>query len=242
MRRSDGGLGAGARSAALAAAAFAGALACATPDPDGVRERAQALALGASHADTLHCEEGDCADWYRTRVGEAGVLEVEVRPEAEAAVHPAVTVTLAGARGQALERASTLGRAQVRLEHEASPGAYHLSVTPDDPRRAEALRYRLRARLVPPEPEAEAPRFETKSSAILEVEGSLAEPEAVLLERGTKDGFEAGLEGRLVQGERAIAPIEIEQSFPDGSRARLTGPLGAPLSADTRAEIEVPVE
>lgn len=232
---------AGALPALAAGLAAALAFGCAKPpDPDGARARAGELALGSWHADRLHCREGDCVDWYRARVSAKGTLHVEVRTQVSQGVHPAVTVALLDGSGTALARSSSLGRARLRLARPAEPGRYLLSVEPDDPERRPPLHYELRARYeAPPPPE---PEFEAHVSPILEVEGSLGDPQAVLLESGRGEGLRAGLQGRLKEGERVLAPVEIVETYPDGSRARLDGPLQAPITADTVAEIDVPVD
>jgi hypothetical protein len=50
----------------------------------------------------------------------------------------------------------------------------------------------------------------------------------------------AGLRGRLVDGGRELARIEIEEVFAEGSRARIRGTLQGPVTPSTLAEIEVP--
>lgn len=218
------------------------ALGCAKPpDPDGARTRASGLALGSWHADRLHCRENDCADWYRARVASEGKLHVELRPQPSEGVHPAVTVALLGADGAPLERSSSLGRAVLRIAQPAGPGPYFLSVEPDDPERRGPLHYEIRVRYEAPPPEPE-PEFEPHISSLLEVEGSLGDPQAVLLESGRSEGLRPGMQGRLKEGERVLAPVEIVETYPDGSRARLDGPLQAPITPETVVEIDVPVD
>ena len=47
-------------------------------DPDGEQGFANVLALGERHADELHCNAGDCKDWFRITVDRPGVLDVVV--------------------------------------------------------------------------------------------------------------------------------------------------------------------
>ncbi len=52
-------------------------------DPDSRPTGAIELAVGATHEDSLHPEEGDRADWYRITIGRSGVLTVLTRAEGE---------------------------------------------------------------------------------------------------------------------------------------------------------------
>jgi hypothetical protein len=77
---------------------------------------------------------------------------------------------------------------------------------------------------------------------VLEVEGRPGDPRSVLISRGERDGIRPGLRGRMLQDGEEIATVEIVDVYPDGSRARIDGTLRAPITPDTRVEIDVPLD
>jgi hypothetical protein len=77
---------------------------------------------------------------------------------------------------------------------------------------------------------------------VLEVEGWGEHTQAVLIEFGSNHGIRRGLRGRLIQDGSTIGEVVVEQVYPDGSRARVDGPLLAPVTSKTIVEIDVPVE
>jgi hypothetical protein len=76
---------------------------------------------------------------------------------------------------------------------------------------------------------------------VLEVERENGEPVAVLIDAGTPMGIEAGLRGSLVDNGQQIGRIEIVDVYDSGSRARLIGPLAAPITIDTEAVLRLPL-
>ena len=75
---------------------------------------------------------------------------------------------------------------------------------------------------------------------VLDVEETAGVPSAVMIEAGEPDGVEAGMLGELFEGDEVIGQIEIVDVYPTGSRARIVGPLSAPVSFDTFSRIRVP--
>jgi len=63
---------------------------------------------------------------------------------------------------------------------------------------------------------------------------------AVLLDAGSTQGLRVGLRGRLLDGGRAIATLEIVEVYPEGCLARVEGTSG-PIGATSSAEIEIPI-
>jgi hypothetical protein len=78
------------------------------------------------------------------------------------------------------------------------------------------------------------------SARIIELEGHAGSEQRVLVDKGSDSGVRAGARGRLVDGGRTLAEIEVIQVFPEGSRARVLGGMQGAVSAETRAEIQVP--
>lgn len=227
---------------------------CATPapDPDGEPGSATLLSLNSARRDQLDCrrswvrraffrERGDCSDWYRIRLPARGDLFLDAKtPEADAAASP-YTLTLNSGRNQRLGEANDVGGGRKRMHWKASAGHYLLAVTA--PPRSRLLRYELLARFEPePPPAAPEPRFEQLNSEVLEVEGRPGDPRSVLIGRGERDGIRPGLRGRMMQDGEEIATVEIVDVYPDGSRARIDGTLRAPITPDTRVEIDVPLD
>lgn len=75
---------------------------------------------------------------------------------------------------------------------------------------------------------------------VLDVEETSGEPSAVMIEAGEPEGMRAGMQGELFEGEAVIGEIEIVEVYPTGSRARIVGPLSAPVSFDTFSRIRIP--
>jgi hypothetical protein len=222
----------------LAAALVAG---CAKPPPDldGEPGGAIGLPLGQVHADTLACKKGDCADWYRIAVPGPGKLSVELDPAGGKDGGAGLAARLVDASGAALAQADG---AAPRLHSEVSEGAVLVQVTPASPE-AE-LAYAITARFKPappPAPKAAEPRFETRSAAVLEVEGERTDHIAVLLDAGEAAKLVPGLRGRLVDHGKTIGAIVVQDVYPDGSRARVDGRLAGQIGPHTTAEIEVPI-
>ena len=86
------------------------------------------------------------------------------------------------------------------------------------------------------------PRFETSYWMVLEVEGAGGQPRFVVIDGGRKNGLRRGFRGRLIEGGRSIAEIEIVEVYDDGSRARIATELADRITPRTAAEIDVPVD
>jgi hypothetical protein len=87
-----------------------------------------------------------------------------------------------------------------------------------------------------PEPVVPAPRRWIVAE-VLDVEEASGEPFAVMIEAGEPAGIREGMRGELVEGDVVIGTIEIVDVYPSGSRARIVGPLSAPVSFDTVSRI-----
>jgi hypothetical protein len=230
------------------------AMSCSTcqppPDPDGVATGALPLGLGEWKRDALDCGEGDCSDWFRLETPDAGTLRIAVVRTADDRKLPEFSVALTDENGKELARATSGGKDRVRLVHpkkkgqHAPAGRYLLAVqTPPDGEGA--LAYELRATFAAkPQPVAPAPppapRFRTVSAALLEVEKRADGSQAVLIDQGSRAGIAPGQRGRLRVGGQKLAEIEVLDVYPDGSRALVRGSLGAALTPDTVAEVDVP--
>lgn len=214
-------------------------------DPDGVRDGANPLALKRQWSDGLSCG-GDCADWYRTELTRAGTFAVDVDSTASARSPSSFTVELWSPDGRRLDsKLGTPGRAvQVRAPVRAGTVYSVVRVAEGD------LGYTIRARLLTaraaPEPTPAPPpppqvRYRKVTASVIELEGR-GEGQRVLIDKGTGDGLQRGQRGRLVDGGRTLAEIEVVEVFAEGSRARLLGRLEGVVSGSTRAEIQVRVK
>ena len=229
------------------------ALHCSTcrppPDPDAVATGAQPLELGRWQRDALDCGEGDCTDWYRFETPEPGTLRIAaVRVEDERKL-PEFSLALADAEGNVLAQATSGGSARVRIAHPkkgqyAPAGRYMLAVqTPAEGEGALGYEVRVTFTAKPKPPVVapiQAPRFRTVKAALLEVEKRADGGVAVLIDQGSQSGLAPGQRGRLLLGGQKLAEIEILDVYPDGSRALIRGSLGAALTPDTVAEVDVP--
>ena len=227
---------------ALAWIALAALAGCAKPPPDldGEPGGAVALPLGETHADTLACKQGDCADWYRIEVPGAGELSVDVAGEPSGA---GLETSLLDAKGAPLAQAGGGSGTARHLHSSVTRGAFLVRVEAAD--RDAKLAYSISAKFTsaapPPPPRAPEPRFETLRSPVLEVEGRPGAESFVLLDAGEGARVRVGMRGKLVDGGKTLGSIVIQNVYPDGSRARVEGPLAGTISPHTVAEIEVPV-
>jgi len=225
----------------LLAAALAGACAKPPPDLDAEPAGAIALPLGQVHADTLDCDKGDCADWYKIAVPGEGKLFVDADP---AVANAGFAVQLVDAGGAPLAAGDSAGgKAAVRLHTPVSEGAVLVKVVPTDAKANVAYAVTARFKPAPPPPVVKAPepRFETKSAAVLEVEGDRTAHPAVLIDAGQAAKLAPGMRGRLVDKGHTIGQIVVQDVYPDGSRARVDGPLSGQIGPHTTAEIDVPI-
>lgn len=249
MRERRRALRAGSALTLSCAAALALAAGCKSPpppDPDGEPGQAVELRTDTPTSDRLFCREGDCADWYRFQIDGRGELQIELSASGDTAGRP-LGLELADGRAEPIEQIQASG-GTAALRVPARPGHYMLRVDSRDEAKT-PLNYELTAHFEPepppppppPPPARPAPRFRVVEGAVLEVEGAAGEAQAVLIDRGDRDGVAAGQRGRLLEGEQVIATVEVVQSYPEGSRVRIDGALGAPITPHTRAQIDVPV-
>lgn len=227
----------------VALAALAGCAKPPPPDPDGRLEGAIPLPLGQKHAGALACKQGDCADWYRIAVPGDGELSVEVSRGAEGVALAGLDARMVDADGATLaEAVGDSGARSRRVHSSVTEGAVLVSVAASDPEAR--IAYSIRAKFTPaPQPPARAPepRFETRRANVLEVEGRAGAATFVLLDAGEGAELRAGMRGKLVDGGKSLGAIVIQDVYPDGSRARVEGPLAGAISPRTVAEIEVPI-
>jgi len=87
----------------------------------------------------------------------------------------------------------------------------------------------------------EKPRFEITSWMVLEMEMESGQPRFVIIDGGRKNGIQRGFRGRLIEGGRSIAEIEIVEVYDEGSRARIATELLDRITPQTAAEIDLPV-
>ena len=185
-------------------------LACAKPipDTDGSSGQARGLRLGRWQADQLHCRDTDCSDWYRVDLGSRGDLVIDVAsPNGDPTDF---NVILASASSEVLTRASSRGRGRAHVAWSTRAGTYLIEVSSDDPSK-QPQAYQIRAEFTPepPPPPPPEPQFQVLEAEVIEIEGSPARPDAVLVDKGSQAGVSAGREGRLYDGDQQIGSIEI---------------------------------
>lgn len=206
------------------------------PDLDAEPTQATPILVGSIHRDTLLCRDTgpDCRDWFRLRPGKPGQLRIGVAATDLEGAPAAVTVTLADLEGTPIaEAGSDDPDGAFVTQRVADPVAFLASVS------AAPGSGEIRYELTPEIDEAPAPLQRT-TWTVLEVEAPRGGPTSVLLDGGRGDDLHTGLRGRLIQGGVAIGRIEIVEVFDEGSRARVEGPLGGEITAETVAEIDVP--
>jgi hypothetical protein len=245
-------VGAAAPAVLLAALLALGGCAKRPPDADAIPSGANALALDTPRADMLDCRVDDCADWFRAEVPRKGrlVIELSATPEQETDVR--ITVSLTDGQGATLARDQTIGRTAISVSAGVVPATYLIAIASNHPEAR--FDYTVTARLVlPPPPKAApvkkrapvpakppAPRFETKRAEVLEVDESGPHGRAVLLGAGSTQGLRVGLRGRLLDGGRSIATLQIVEVYPEGALARIEGGPGT-IAVTSTAEIEIPI-
>lgn len=236
-------------------AAFAG---CAKPPPDVDAARGQAVdrQVGRDIADQLACnkKKGDCADWHRLRIDAPGTLELEGRAIASDNLNPSFTMMLEDGFGNALRKAEGIGIEPRRLMAQIDAGYYLVGVRAPEGSEAfpyaVAVRFRKRVAPAPPPPPPVVeqpvaipePRFTRVPAEVLEVDGRMAAPTGVLIDVGRQRGARRGLRGELVDGDRFVGEIEIEVVYDEGSRARISGALQAPITPSVRAILLFPTD
>ncbi len=227
--------------AALAALLLAGCAKPPPPDPDGVSAGAGALELGRKRDDSLGCAQGDCADWWRIDVPGNGELTVEIGRGAEGVALTALEARLIDPQGETLDEAVGDSSERTRRLHATvKEGPALVNVAATDPEAQIAYSIRATFKRAAP-PRAPEPRFETRRAAVLEVEGRAGAQAFVLLDAGEGAELRPGMRGQLIDGGKSLGSIVIQDVYPDGSRARVEGPLTGKIGPRTVAEIQVPV-
>lgn len=231
--------------ACLLGGAAAGGLACGgglplfhAADTDGAPEQAVAVALGAPVAGALHCGKGggpDCADWYRLRPQRPGELAIAVSAERPDGTPAPVSLTLADETGQPLGDAEGSGEPGARIARRVDEPVAFLAAVRTPPGTGE-VKYVLQPAM---DDGTRAVATRKERFTVLEVESREGEV-SVLIDGGLAQGMRAGYRGRLLEGDRPIGRIEVLEVFEQGSRVRVEGPLAAPVTPATVAEIEVP--
>jgi hypothetical protein len=210
---------------------------------------------------------GDCGDWWLVQAPGKGKLHVELANEplkdGDGNAKPldprvGLVVKLVDGGGADLSRAEAVGDAAAAITSKATEGNYFVLIEPLDPKRKGATPYSLRVAFEAPKPKVKPsppppppvvrqpppppppPRFQTLTTAILEIEGPPGRPTHVLLEGGRSAGLRAGLAGRIVDGGRTIAPVEITEVFEGGSKARIVGPPAGRITPASEVQIDVP--
>jgi hypothetical protein len=210
------------------------------PDTDGSSAQSRGLTLGRWHSDQLYCHVTDCSDWYKVALDARGDLVIDVvSPDG---VGKDFSVSLASASAEVLTRASSRGSGRAQLEWSTRAGTYLIEIaSADENKQPQAYQIQARFTPEPPPPPPPEPQFETIEAEVIEIEGSAARPDAVLVDKGHQAGVQRGLQGRLYDGDAQIGSIDIVETYPEGSRATIRGTLSAPVTPSTRAEIDVPV-
>ena len=207
------------------------------------REAAPELRLGEGREDFLHCDKGRCNNWYRLIARERTRVELEADAPTDAAL-PDFALGLQDRDLAMVGEDRIPGKRPRRISKTLQPGVYYVRIWGLEGD-GELLSYKLiakrdvarkrpaRARKKSPGPKptrtrpAPAPppvaAVIAVESELLEVERSGGEPVAVLLEAGTGQGMQPGLQGELVDEGRVIGKLEIVDVYAAGSRARLVG-------------------
>jgi hypothetical protein len=212
------------------------------PDPDGNPGGARNLPLNVKHSDQLACQDRrapDCTDWYVVRLPSEGEIRLEVTATSSEGLTPDYVVTIADDRADPLQSASNRGRREVQMTWSGASGAYFVGV--GSGAQQSGLHYDIAVRYQPPHPEDPEEEVKTTSWMVLEVESEGGQPRYVVIDGGSKSGLQEGFPGRLIEGDRSIAEIEIVEVFDEGSRARITTELEDQITSKTAAEIDVPV-
>jgi len=214
------------------------------------------LPFGATLEGSLHCDEGDCQDWYRVGVSEEGPIEIELRA-LEGSEHARVSLVLLDQDGTALVQPKQPSQ---RIEYRLAAGSYQLGVVTVGTR-GQPLRYEVLAewrgndaatqagvsRTTASEKSgaAAAPRAQASGSAqpgwirsdVIEVD---SDSSSVLIDAGKAQGLSRGQRGELVQAGQTIAQVELVEVYEAGSRARLLAPVTGAIDP-LRTEVRIPV-
>ncbi len=221
------------------------------------RAAAPELVLGEVREDFLHCDKGRCSNWYRLVVRQQTGVRLEADSPVDAAL-PDFGLVLKDHDLAAMGEDRIPGKRPRKIAKPLLPGVYFVNIwglegdgdllsyklvaKRDSARKRPARATRKPSRSVPKAAPAppKPPAAKLVESDLLEVERQGGEPVAVLLEVGTSDGMEPGLQGELVDQGKVIGRIEIVDVYAAGSRARLVGGLSAPITLETTAKIQKP--
>lgn len=231
------------------------------PDADASPPQARPLALGAPWTDSLHRSANDLDDWYRLEIPGEGTLTLTLSASDPAGL-PHLFVALTDERGVSrVQPTRAGGRAQVVVTEPVQRGMRLVWIGTD----AEAsglIPYELRADLVPrkrpppppkrapPAPPREveprtpppppAPRYETFTSAVVEIERPQGDAQFATIRGGREAGLAPGLRGRLIDGGRVIGRFTVVEVYAAGSRVRIDGGLSGSVSSRTVVEVDIP--
>jgi len=219
------------------------------------RRAAPTLKLGTVIEGKLHCDRKLCKSWYKVNIIRRQPILIEVDAPSHRAL-PDFGITLETAQLEVVEIDQIGFRRPRTIDKTLEPGLYYLSVWSRGENK-DMLSYKVSARAKTrrvskkrysrpkkiqkqPRPPPPPPVFVTINADILELERSGGEPNAVLLEASRADGIRPGDRGRLVEGERVIGELEVVDVYDEAIRARIVGGLSAPITFDTRAELNKP--
>lgn len=234
--------------------AVALAAACAKklpPDADGDRGQAREIALGGEELDSLDCSVGDCADWYRVRVEEKGTLTLRGQTREPGNPSMFFTLNLENGFGDPIERLVNIRGDGQSVVRELDSGIYLIGVESAAPgitlyeisTRFELARAPSRSEPDPvpvAAPKPPKPAFDRVQAEVLEVEGSMAAPTAVLIDLGSTRGVYEGLVGELREADSLVGEVRISDVYKEGSRARVTAPLRRPITPNVKAVLLFP--
>src|SRR4029453_12678483 len=198
----------------------------------------------APHADSLDCKEKqgpDCADFFNFQPSAPGILRLSVRsaPREGSSEPPSPSapfeLSVIDPSGVVVGHAVAGAEPAVVLVNVREPSVFVASVTlpPGSGAQRYLLSFESQLRSAPvaqPQPgESPLPGLgsaKTRRWTVLEVEkkGGAAAT-SVLIDGGRRDALRTGLRGRLVDGQRTLGRVVVEEVFEEGSRARVEGPL-----------------
>ena len=240
----------GRRALAVAAlCAIVAAIGCAKPpDPDGEPLGSRPLTLGTWQRDGLDCDSrgGDCADWYHFETPTTGTLRIDVAKLQDDAATPDFSVLVGESSGRQIVEERNGGRTRLLLKHPAKKGRYaeagrYTLAIRTSQEKATRFEYELRVEVVAkPVARKAVPRFRKVRASLLELETLSDGRDAVLLDKGRSAGLARGQRGRLLQGGKKVADIEVVDVYADGCRAAIRGSSSG-VTASTVAEVDVPL-
>jgi hypothetical protein len=214
------------------------------PIPTALRRPRSQSRVGEWKRDALDCGEGTAATGYRFETAEPGTLRIAAVRVDDGRELPEFSVALADADGKVLEQRASGGKERVRFAHprrRASTrptGRFTLAVqTP--PEDEGALGYELRVTFAA-KPRPKPPRRVKRRLASAPCRRRCSRWRRARRRQGGADRpgqrgrSRAGQRGRLLVGGKKLAEIEIIDVYPDGSRARIRGSLGAAITPQHR--------